>query len=266
MSAKQTTPAKTGPSVNGDGTAPNPLAAAIAYEQAIAEEAAAIWAKDENADREIDRWLYADLRPLLRKPIPSGFIEHVGEVTGKPYASSGVKSVQVQMDRLDNVLGPMHWGYEATYTEEGKLCHVRAWIGPKGEPLIERDSYGGVKQGSSLGNVYKGSFTNAAKLALARLGPAWEVYVGAADFDPDTDKAAAQEQAKAGDEAPVRKLTEEQAEKAAQAIKDAGITDEALGHKLRSFGVKALTDLTYEQGFALKTWIEERAAAKGGEA
>lgn len=233
------------------------LAEAIAHEQSIADEATAIWSKDEWADSDMNRWLYAELRPLLRRQIPKGFIEHVGKVEGKPYESTGVKSVQVQMDRLDNVLGADAWGYEATYSEGGKLCHVRAWIGAKDAPLIERDSYGGVARGSSLGNVYKGSFTNAAKLAFARLGPGWEVYVGAADFDPDTDKDAAEAQAKekAGESEQTRKLPPEKIATLAEAIDKAGLS-EHLGTKLRGFGISSLDDATVEQGISLWEWAQ----------
>lgn len=233
----------------------NDIAEAIAHEEAIREEADAIWTKEEWADHgDLNPWLFRELRPLLRKPIPAGFIEHVGEVTGKPYESTGVKSVQIQMDRLDNVLGPMNWGYEATHTEDGKRCHVVAWIGKKADPLFERDSWGGVNRGSTEGNIWKGSFTNAAKLAFARLGPGWEVYVGAADFDPDTDKDAAKVQTEAPAD-PTRKLPAEKVAKLEEAVTAAGLTDH-LPMKLRSFGVESLSDLTVEQGISVYEWCQ----------
>ncbi len=239
---------------NGDGVA-SALAEAIQYEQRIADEASALWDSEGWAfSGKLDRAKLAELRALLRRPIPRGFIEHVGVVTGKPYESSGIRSVQVQMDRLDNVLGPDGWGYQAKFSEDGKLCHVRAWVGYQAQPLYERDSYGGVKQGSSLGNVYKGSFTNAAKLAFARLGPGWEVYVGAADFDPDTDKAAAEAQAGAG-EPTKRKLPEEKVAPLAAAVEKAGLS-EHLDTKLRGFGAKKLEDLTVEQAVSLYEWTQ----------
>jgi hypothetical protein len=248
-------------SANGSnpiGSGAQALAEAIAHEEAIVQEAAEIRGDGGSLSAE----LFMRLRPLLRRPIPRGFIEHVGEVTGKPYESTGVKSVQVQMDRLDNVLGPDGWGYEATYSQEGKLCHVRAWVGSKNAPLFERDSYGGVKQGSSLGNVYKGSFTNAAKLAFARLGPAWEVYVGAADFDPDTDQSAAEAQAATnGEQAAPRTLTEEECGKVQAAVDAAGLTA-ALPSKLRAFGVDELSKLTVDQAFKLREWIDAQTAGE----
>jgi hypothetical protein len=242
-----------------NGTAEDlPLVEAIAYEDAIREEAEAIWTSDERAaNAGIDPFVFRELRSLLRKPIPAGFIEHVGEVTGKPYASSGVRSVQVQMDRLDNVLGPNNWGYEATHSEDGKRCYVKAWVGPASDPLFTRDSWGGVNRGSTEGNIFKGSFTNAAKLALARLGPGWEVYVGAADFDPDTDEAAAKAQQGGGEDTGPRKLSAEKVEALAKVIETAGLTPH-LATKLRGFGKKRIEDLTVEQGLGLFEWATKK--------
>jgi hypothetical protein len=254
------------------------LMEAIAYEEAIREEAEGIWTDDERGGLdELDSHLFRSLRPLLRKPIPPGFIEHVGSVTGKPYDSTGVRSVQVQMDRLDNVVGPENWGYEATHTEDGKRCYVRAWIGSKDAPLFERDSWGGMNQGSTEGNLWKGSFTNAAKLAFARLGPGWEVYVGAADFDPDTDEEAA----KAQGDAPATPSLEvavidgdrvAELADAAQAFIAAGdekAQTRQLVTKLRHVGVtgkiesisRALASLTLAQADDVEAWLEEKGGA-----
>lgn len=245
---------------NGNQPNGDKLAEAIAHEEAIRVEADAIWTDDERGGLdELDSSLFRRLRPLLRKPIPSGFIEHVPPTGGKPYESTGVRSVQVQFDRLDNVLGPENWGYSAAYSEGGKLCHVVAWVGDQESPLFTRESYGGVQAGTGEGNIRKGAFTNAAKLAFARLGPGWEVYVGAADFDPDTDKAAAEQQAKPDDGATEEpKLTAEQAERLAGEVEKAGLTDH-LPSKLRGFGVDKLTDLTTQQAIKVYEW------AKGGE-
>lgn len=188
------------PEANGNGPE-NTLAAAIAYEQGIADEAALIREKALFTDQEgvykplggLSPDLFAELYSLLRRPIPPGYIEHVGETTGKPYDSTGVRSVQVQIDRLNNVLTPLWWHFTDEYEQEGKLCKVTVTVDVEGNPR-SFSSYGGMNRGSTVGNLYKGSFTNAAKLAIARLGPGWEVYVGAADFDPDTDKSAANAQ------------------------------------------------------------------------
>ena len=57
-----------------------------------------------------------------------------------------------------------------------------------------------VNQGtiqSKAGGTFnlQGSFTNAAKLAFARIGPAHEVYTQAIDYDPDVNDLAANDQA-----------------------------------------------------------------------
>lgn len=249
---------KSAPSANGNGQ-PDPLAIAIAYEQQIATEAAAIRAEFGDV---LSLGLYMRLRPLLLMPIPAALIQTTEAVKGKPYESTGIRSLQVSIDRLDNVLTPFWWGYSYEHANDGRLCHLTSWLGEKDSPLFTRESWGGVNQGSTEGNVYKGSFTNTAKRGFAEaFGVGHEVYLGATDFDPDTDLAAAEIQAEGGKQ-PERKLSAEQAEKAAEAIEAAGLSD-ALPHKLRSFGVKALTDLTYEQGFALKTWIDEHSAKAG---
>jgi hypothetical protein len=250
------------PRQNGNGQPDHDaLQQAIEYEQQIAYEARLIWA-DEDAEFAT---IFPRLRALLRKPIPPAYVQHVGSVTGKPYESTGVKSVQVQMDRLDNVLGPENWGYERTFHDDGKLCEVVAWVGESREfALFVRDSFGGVDRASTRGNLFKGSFTNAAKPAFARLGPGWEVYVGAADFDPDTDESAAEQQAKteqAQEKDPNRPLSAPAVEKLRAAIEKAGLS-EHLDVKLRGFGVATLEDLTAEQGVAMYEWAD---GAKGGE-
>lgn len=198
----------TAPAQATNGSAPEgatALADAIAYEESIAEEARGAWAewREENGDSPyLTASLLNTLLPLLRRPIPAGFIKYVPKLEkGKPYESTGVSNVQVQINRMDNVLGPINWGWTEDYQNNGQLCRVTVWVGEpeggEGPPLLQRSSYGGVDRGSTTGNVYKGSFTNAAKRALAMVGPGNEVYLGAADFDPDTDEDAANEQGKA---------------------------------------------------------------------
>jgi hypothetical protein len=172
------------------------LAEAIVSEQKIAEEAAE--ARDD-ADR-LDGALFLKLYPLLCKPIPQGFIQTIGRVEGKPYVSTGIRSVQVQIDRMNNVLTPLWWWDEVEYEDAGKLAVVSVYVGnqAEGEVLVCRKSRGGVARGSSAGNIYKGSYTNAAKLAFARLGPGHEVYLGAADLDPDVNQEVADAKASNG--------------------------------------------------------------------
>lgn len=180
---------------NGNGKV-DPLTEAILYEQQIAEEAAGI---REDATT-ITPELLAQLLPLLRKPIPKGFIVTTPSGPGKPYESTGIKSMQVQINRLDNVLLPFNWSWHTAYDQEGKLAEVMAtiWQGHDEDriSLVTRHARGGMNQASTLGNLYKGSETNAAKLCFARLGPGHEVYVGATDYDPDVNEDAAGEQAK----------------------------------------------------------------------
>lgn len=202
MTAKAQT-AKPSANGNGEDKAPDPLATAIAYEQAIADEAAEI----RGDHKELTPELYLQLRPLLRKPIPSAFIVTTGKVEGKPYPSTGVKSLQVLTDRMDNVLTPFWWRYDVEFVgpegvdargvpNAGRLAEVTVYVvgSDHDKPLIVKRSRGGVNQASTIGNLFKGSETNAAKRAFAAIGPAWEVYVGAADFDPDTDLDAAGQQ------------------------------------------------------------------------
>jgi hypothetical protein len=236
--------------------APKPEDAGIAYEQALADKAAAI--RGEALD--VGPKLLLELWPLLRAPIHPDHLEHVEAVKGKPYDSTGVRSLQVQIDRMDNVLGPLSWGWRTVWSEQGTLAKVRVWIGPAepqapGDCLVIREAYGGVDRGSTKGNVYKGSETNAAKLAFARMGPGHEVYLGQADLDPDVSKAVAEAQPAESVQEP-QKLTDEQAAKLTTAVTAAGLS-EALGAKLRGFGKASIAELTYEQGLALYGWAQQ---------
>lgn len=170
-------------------SAQDPIAEAIAYEEAIAAEATEI----RDGATELTPELFLRLWPLLKRPIPGGFIQTVGAVKGKPYESTGIRSVQVQIDRMNNVLTPLWWSDDVTYEEGGKLAQVTVTVHGQSGPLVTVYARGGVQQASTLGNLYKGSYTNAAKLAFARLGPGHEVYLGAADLDPDTNAEAAKQ-------------------------------------------------------------------------
>ncbi len=238
-------------------TPPNPLATALAFEAELAVEAAEL----RGDATELNHALMMKLWPLLKRPIPPGFIQSVGAVTGKPYESTGVKSVQVLIDRMDAVLTPLGWWEQKTFEDGGKLAHVTVFVGSDREnPLFSRDSHGGVDRGSTVGNVYKGSYTNAAKLAFARVGPGHEIYLGAADLDPDTNETVAK--AQEGDvQTRPEMLSADRAENLAAIIEAAGLTDH-LPNKLRSFGKKALTDLSLEQGMALYEW--SRKGEQGG--
>lgn len=143
----------------------------------------------------LDVGMFLKLWPLLTRSLHPGHVVHTTKGKGKPYPSDGARSAQVLIDRMNNVLTPLCWDYRDEYEGDGKLCKVTVVVFDEGgAPLVTRSSWGGVGQGSSAGNIRKGSFTNAAKLAFARLGPGHEIYLGVVDFDPDVnaDIAAAQ--------------------------------------------------------------------------
>lgn len=252
----------------------DPLAAALAAEQAIADQAAEIRGDATTLTPE----LFLKLHPLLCEPIPAAFIVTTPRVKGKPYTSTGIKSVQVQTDRMNNVLTPLWWWDEARYYEQdGKLCEVTVFVGnyaggtadsPATEVLVERRSWGGVSQGSTPGNIYKGSYTNAAKLALARLGVGHEVYLGATDLDPDVSgEAAAVEPAAPGEETAAETLTPAQAKALVDRAWKAGVKERlqlavsyVAGRDVGECGTKgkaveALKTLTLEQGERLDHWL-----------
>lgn len=262
---------KAEPSANGNGQT-DPLAVAIAYEQEIADFAADI----RGDAKELTPELFMELRPLLRKPIPSAFIVTTAKTEGKPYPSTGVKSLQVLTDRMDNVLTPFWWRYEVEYLgpdgidsrgvpNAGRLAEVTVYVGSDPDkPLIVKRSRGGVNQASTIGNLFKGSETNAAKRAFAAIGPAWEVYVGAADFDPDTDEDAAGMQAQT-ESAPALETIE--ADRAAH-LRDlfdgnAEIDAKKLQIKLGALGVTSarsvnagIASLTPAQADELEEWLK----------
>ncbi len=226
--------------------------AAVASESAIADRA-----RDIRGDAaELTPALFLRLWPLLLEPIPEGLIETVGVVKGKPYASTGVSSVQVQIDRMNNVLTPMWWEDEVTYNESGTVAHVQIRVlGVDRQPIIVRQASGGVNQGSTTGNIYKGSYTNAAKLAFARVGPGHEVYLGVTDLDPDVDEKIAAEQVQTG--APTasdKLLNDEQRERVLAEIKASGHDTAAL---LSRVGVEDAANLTIAHAFALRELLDQ---------
>lgn len=230
---------------------------AVRYEQDVAIEAAAIRGDAITLTPE----LYLRLWPLLRRPIPSGFIKSVGVVKGKPYASTGVSSVQVQVERMDNVLTPLWWRDTATYEKDGTLAHVVVEVGNLGEPpMVSRRSYGGVDRGSTAGNVYKGSYTNAAKVAFARVGPGHEIYLDAVDLDPDVHEQTAKEQVRpqSAPSGTPRLLTPEECAKVVKATQDAGLDDDELMLLLGSMGVDSTDDLTTAHAFEIRGILDRR--------
>lgn len=230
--------------------------AAIAYEQSIADEAAEIRGDAIGLTRE----LFLKLWPLLRRPIHAGFIVTVPPTKGKPYPSTGIKSVQVQINRMDNVLTPFGWEQDIEYDEGGKRAHVVVKvIGLDGEVFFERESVGGVNQGSTIGNIYKGSYTNAAKLAFAHVGPGHEVYIGAAEFDPDVDEAAANAaQAPTGQPAAAEPaLGQDSQQKIVDAFLEA---EQDIALYLKAVGAADINSVTASQAYKLRELLDAKIA------
>lgn len=246
--------------------------AAVKAEAEIAELAAAI---REDAT-ELDAALFLKLAPLLRVPIPEGFLIEATAGTGKPYASKGIRSVQVCVDRMDAVLTPLWWHYEHAYEQDGKLCLVTVNIGALGGPvLVSRSSYGGMNRGSTEGNLFKGTFTNAAKRAFALVGVGASVYTGATDYEPDVDPAAAREQAQPTrsqqEAAEGEPISDEKARELVDAAWIIGQQDnlgKAVGHVLgtevgdlsnKTAATAAMRSLTAMQAAKVERWLNRKA-------
>ena len=233
------------------------LAEAIESEKDIATRAKGI----RNGSADLTRELFLELWPLLREPIPEGFLSTVPKQTGKPYDSTGITSVQVQITRMDNVLTPLWWWDKVEYHDEGCLARVRVGVNGYGEkPLYAREAWGGVDRGSTKGNIYKGSYTNAAKPAFARIGPGWEVYVGATDLDPDVSAQAAKAAAKASrssEPSGPRLLTDDEREKVLVTIEQAGGGADRVALLLGAVGVEDAAELTTAHAFELRKLLDE---------
>lgn len=240
------------------------LAKAIAHEAEIATEATGI--RGEARELTLDLW--NRLRPLLLKPIPGAFIVSTTSGKGKPYASTGVKSVHVLTGRMDAVLTPFWWHERVEYlgdgADRGKLCRVEVLVGGDPErPVFRRESYGGVNQASTIGNLYKGSYTNAAKRAYASVGPGHHVYMGAADLDPDTDADAAKQQAASGGSGGDTDLSEDQRQRVLAAFADAGVTDDEIQLFLRAVGLDSPEDMRLSHAVKLRDLLDQRNKAGG---
>lgn len=252
--AANDTPVRTKPEPTADE-----LAAALRSEAQIAAEAAVIRANAEA----LTPALWADLRPKLMLPIPGAFIVSISLGKGKPYASTGIGSVEVQRARMDAVLSPFWWWEEPRYLNDaGTLCEVTVFIGHDRErPLWWRRARGGVDRGSTLGNVHKGTYTNAAKLAFARVGPGHEVYVGAADLDPDTDPDAAEQQASDAPGDPL--VAPEKRQRVVDAFAAAGVDGLAFGEFLQQVGLRSVEEMRVSHALALRELLDVHTGAAG---
>lgn len=157
---------------------------AAAYEEQIRADADAIWV--DHGSPNLTRGLFVRLYPLLRLPIHPGHIIATSRATGKPYESDGVRSVQVLVDRMNNVLTPMWWRVTRQYESGSTECLATVRVFDfQGNVLAEGESWGGMERANTKGNLRKASYTNAAKIAFAAIGPAHEIYTQAIDYDPD---------------------------------------------------------------------------------
>lgn len=191
-------------------TEPDRLRELDAAEESRFARAQAEWG---DADR-LTPVLLRKLQPLLNEPLHPRYIEHMPSVTGKPYESTGIRSVQVQVDRLAEVLGVDHFRVLAHHQPGGQIARVHVVIGnelqwcrldERGElvpftvaadrvleadVLAHADGWGGHGRGSAPGDVWKGSETNAAKRVIARVGPGAHVYRLDFEDDPTQPPAA----------------------------------------------------------------------------
>lgn len=271
----------------GNGAAPaaelSDLEQAIAYEQQIATEAATIRAAHTG---QLDHDLFLQLWPLLKRPIPQAFIVSTGISTGKPYESTGVKSLQVLIERMDNVLTPLWWWYDVAYVggdgfdgrlpHEGKLAEATVYVGRNRDPetaILKKVSRGGINQASTIGNLYKGTETNAAKRAFAQVGPGHEVYLGATDLDPDVNEEVADAQAAPAEHPAIDTISADSAAKLRDTFDQvAGDDVEGMTKKLKvklgAIGVTArsvnqgLAQLTPAQAIEIDGWLSEQAPAE----
>jgi hypothetical protein len=232
-------------------SATDPRSEAVASEHEIAKEAETI----RGDATVLSDAMFLKLLPLLRRPIPEGFIQTIGQVKGKPYDSTGIKSVQAQIDRMDAVLTPLWWNSSVVYQDEGRLAHVVVRVQQgEGRVLCEREAWGGVDRASTAGNLYKGSYTNAAKQAFARIGPGHEVYLGVTDLDPDVNEQAAAEQAKVpGGARQDRFLTDEEKQRIREKIGD----ENRLKLLLAAVGVPSLELCTPSKAVELRQEMDK---------
>jgi hypothetical protein len=159
------------------------------------------------------------LQPLLDEPLNPRHIVTTGPAEkGKPYVSTGIQSVQTQIERLNEVIGLAHFRLLPYWTPDGTKCRVHAIIGndlqwahldahgdlvpytlldgtvglasgpvyagvKEAEVIAHADGWGGHGRGTAPADTLKGAETNAAKRTIARLGPGGHVYE--LDFEDD---------------------------------------------------------------------------------
>jgi hypothetical protein len=133
---------------------------------------------------------------------PEALITTEPPTEGKPYTSTGLSSLQPQIDVMHAIFGPPHWRLREREIEDGVL-DLELVIGndldapPQIDPatgearetpvevLLCHRMRGSHTRGRSHGDRYKGALTNGAKRLLAMSGACADVW----RFGPDPDEA-----------------------------------------------------------------------------
>jgi hypothetical protein len=126
---------------------------------------------------------------------PDALITTEPPTEGKPYQSTGLNSLQPQIDVMHAIFGPSHWRLLERELEDGVLdlelvignSLDRAGHGDQREAdvLARHRMRGSHTRGRSHGDRYKGALTNGAKRLLAMAGACADVW----RFGSDPDEA-----------------------------------------------------------------------------
>jgi hypothetical protein len=133
---------------------------------------------------------------------PEALITTEPPTEGKPYTSTGLSSLQPQIDVMHAIFGPPHWRLRERELEDGVLDlelvigndldappRIDAATGEAhqtpAEVLLRHRMRGSHTRGRSHGDRYKGALTNGAKRLLAMSGACADVW----RFGPDPDEA-----------------------------------------------------------------------------
>lgn len=187
-------------------TQPAEAPAAIPARRSITgyREAATALRAAQSYDGVLSNALYLALEGLLFEPIDPRYIKTLPPIQGKPYESTGIRTAQVQVDRLNAVLGGPHWRKLLHYEDGGGTCHAHVIVGNNlghatldalggllqgdADLLVHRSGWGGHARAKDAGDRRKGAETNALKRTIAQVGPGHEVYC--LDFDEDANPTA----------------------------------------------------------------------------
>jgi hypothetical protein len=126
---------------------------------------------------------------------PDALITTEPPTEGKPYTSTGLSSLQPQIDVMHAVFGPPHWRLRERELDDGVL-DLELVIGNdldrpdepgnrQADVLLRHRMRGSHTRGRSHGDRYKGALTNGAKRLLAMAGACADVW----RFGPDPDEA-----------------------------------------------------------------------------